>query len=802
MALTALPFTYSKFPLKILNKGPEFFKAQAEHQEQKPRKTAAELLAESRHRYVKTSAGEDVYSDKNGRQGETQLCEVGDEEKKLHRNRYETVIFTPGKQQSYNLDVVNQTNSTDNAQNARVQQQGDRPPVPKKPVHLLKPKLNPKDFHSRDASFDSGVYPQSGQNHAKNSGFLQNVTQQTQTELRRDAELVNGQTASRYVNTNNGLQIRHAKSKSAPVTNVDNVTKLVNLFNNLQGDDQTENVERPRDDRCFSYHNSARDIDGQNYGVTDANQNTVRPKSPSARRCVRRHNTVTGNSAVVSPPMEHKYYESKEYDTIENFSHSNRRGLHIQNELFSDNRDPCPTQEWQQSQPDGYGTFPKSPRSVKHEFQYTMRRNSLGKSQLQRWRDFHQPANENSSTAISNNNIESYHESNVRRDSFSKNQSVTKNEWLHDTNRVHKNPEKHELHDARHINHSTVISGTEPSPVKASRQDVTAKSPHTEKKFQIYNQDGANTQKSPSPQRHGVKTVTINMTPPKRIETQKSGRSDRKSPLESQLLSLLLTEFEYKTEVDGKATPISDAGFDSKGDSLKWSSTYHSEKSANENETADDHCPRDRSPVNEKDRAALEKTFQPRYETHTSYVPDFRKYFKSEENLIARRSPNVLMYASLNRRDIADRNNYSRLCGDDFEVLSYHSAESSIRHKVHRSRSDVSHKFSKQNYNSDEDRFFSRMGMEDSTIYDPTGTATEEVFHMMHGPRDRSSVSGDSHWQDFSWQGDLDSPKGPFHMGFPDRLPDISQSVVMKNARIIKWLCDCRKARSRSLSIS
>ncbi|XP_077991210.1 uncharacterized protein LOC144445501 [Glandiceps talaboti] len=776
MALTALPFTYSKFPLKILNKGPEYFKLQAENREQKCRKTATELLAESRHRYVKTTSAENQYS------GHIEYHDSCKKELPSEKNEYETIVFRPFPQQGLNSEAINQATRTHNV--TRNHDIEVKPPVPRKPNYLFQSKRHRQGIHSRDGSFDSGVYPNSGPNHLRSSSLLQTSTQETQTNF-PISDPLNGNRPSQILRTHNGLKIHHVKSKSAPVSNSYHVSKMVNLFNKLGDDDIPNATEHMTKDNRQAYHNSARQIsDGY-----DSNQNSLRPKSPCARRCDRRHHTVSGGEALIQHTDHKDYNESNQHKTRPKpCSYSDQEALtqdiekknkrqplqeHFQNEIENMNFSQSPELENHESQHFGlendpkssrqdqsqtvgtkykYDTFPKSPRASKHPF------------------------------------------SNLRRDSLTRSPKIARRNWCHEDdngNRVSPNIDRQDYPEFRPRQNSDARS------LNALRREhlpegSEGKAVYTEKVIQGSDLPS----KSPIAQRRGAKLGMMNVSPTRRMDLQKSPRNDRKSPLESQLLSLLLTEFEYKREVDGKATPISDAGFDSKGDSLKWSSTYQSEKSI------DDNHGNNSTGIYQGDNVhtgavemKVERIVQPQYETHISPVRHYHKYYQSEVNLLDRVVAPIT-YASMNRVDLTNQRYYDEVDGNN----SQHSTGSSFRRRLQRSKSDISHRFSKSSFGSDPDRFFNEMGMDYSTFANPTWERVEEIFHMMHGPRDRSSVSGDSHWGELSWRSDQ-STKGPFRMGIPDRLPDTSQSVVMRNARIIKWLTECRKARSRSLSI-
>ncbi|XP_072045258.1 uncharacterized protein [Amphiura filiformis] len=103
---------------------------------------------------------------------------------------------------------------------------------------------------------------------------------------------------------------------------------------------------------------------------------------------------------------------------------------------------------------------------------------------------------------------------------------------------------------------------------------------------------------------------------------------------------------------------------------------------------------------------------------------------------------------------------------------------------------------------SDLDRFFDRMGLDESVLkrIDSHSPTEEEAFHPMHEMKYYDSDSMYSNESDNISQGSKVSDDGLLRRHLTSRLPDQSQSIVMRNARVIKWLCHCRKARTQSVS--
>lgn len=105
------------------------------------------------------------------------------------------------------------------------------------------------------------------------------------------------------------------------------------------------------------------------------------------------------------------------------------------------------------------------------------------------------------------------------------------------------------------------------------------------------------------------------------------------------------------------------------------------------------------------------------------------------------------------------------------------------------------------------DQFFDRMGLDDSilkVVGKPHIYDEEEVFHEMHVWRTRGhrgSESDDSNTSYAMSETSNVSEEGVMNLRkFTKQLPDQSMSIVTKNARVIKWMCQCKKARNQSIS--
>ncbi|XP_063967825.1 uncharacterized protein LOC129280711 [Lytechinus pictus] len=105
------------------------------------------------------------------------------------------------------------------------------------------------------------------------------------------------------------------------------------------------------------------------------------------------------------------------------------------------------------------------------------------------------------------------------------------------------------------------------------------------------------------------------------------------------------------------------------------------------------------------------------------------------------------------------------------------------------------------------DQFFERMGLDESllkVVGEPHVYDEEEVFHEMHVWRPRAhrgSESDDSNTSYAMSETSNVSEEGVMNLRkFTKQLPDQSMSIVTKNARVIKWMCQCKKARNQSIS--
>lgn len=128
---------------------------------------------------------------------------------------------------------------------------------------------------------------------------------------------------------------------------------------------------------------------------------------------------------------------------------------------------------------------------------------------------------------------------------------------------------------------------------------------------------------------------------------------------------------------------------------------------------------------------------------------------------------------------------------------------------IQRSRSDLSHRFNRNSAeysdfgsrlsrtSTDLERFFNEMGLDGSTLdaglHDHSPCRDESIHFFecassIASPANRSICSGDSRRSD----------RVLSELDIHDR--NSCNSVVERNARIIKWLCSVRKARSKSTS--
>ncbi|XP_022089714.1 uncharacterized protein LOC110978760 [Acanthaster planci] len=108
---------------------------------------------------------------------------------------------------------------------------------------------------------------------------------------------------------------------------------------------------------------------------------------------------------------------------------------------------------------------------------------------------------------------------------------------------------------------------------------------------------------------------------------------------------------------------------------------------------------------------------------------------------------------------------------------------------------------------SEVERFFNQMGLSESFLQSPLSpllySDEDEVFHDMHEYK-HTREEDDDEGGNFSTensdnisQGSKVSEEG---LGLAKKLPDTTQSIITKNARVIKWLCQMRKARAASIS--
>ncbi|XP_071807443.1 uncharacterized protein [Asterias amurensis] len=120
-----------------------------------------------------------------------------------------------------------------------------------------------------------------------------------------------------------------------------------------------------------------------------------------------------------------------------------------------------------------------------------------------------------------------------------------------------------------------------------------------------------------------------------------------------------------------------------------------------------------------------------------------------------------------------------------------------------RSKSDLgmSPRCSISSAHSEVDYFFNQMGMNDSFFQGPLSplhySDEDDVFHNMHEYKHDRAGSFSTEDSDNISRGSNVSNEG-LHLA--KKLPDTSSSIITKNARVIKWLCQIRKARASSIS--
>lgn len=141
---------------------------------------------------------------------------------------------------------------------------------------------------------------------------------------------------------------------------------------------------------------------------------------------------------------------------------------------------------------------------------------------------------------------------------------------------------------------------------------------------------------------------------------------------------------------------------------------------------------------------------------------------------------------------------------NDITVIDPHSSVDSTktprsrshsRTKSHRSNSDVSS--TSASSLSQLNKFFDMMGLESdvlSSVLQPVSYEDDSVFQDMHtwrvGSSTNSSQSGGLS------EGSRVSEDGVMNMKRLTKLPDQSQSIITKNARVIKWLVQCKKSHT------
>ncbi|XP_071506677.1 uncharacterized protein [Diadema antillarum] len=182
--------------------------------------------------------------------------------------------------------------------------------------------------------------------------------------------------------------------------------------------------------------------------------------------------------------------------------------------------------------------------------------------------------------------------------------------------------------------------------------------------------------------------------------------------------------------------------------------------------------------------------------------PFRNKNFSSDEDVIPEEHTRKSFWQTKAQLDLPS--SQQKTVGTDQNAATDGDSESAdTQSAMHRSKSEPSNATLASELNS----FFDQMGLEDAIlelvgkphIYDE-----EEVFHDMHVWRTRtlqSSESDDSNTSYAMSETSNVSEDGVMNLRkFTKQLPDQSMSIVTKNARVIKWLCQCTKARKQSVS--
>ncbi|XP_038057384.1 uncharacterized protein LOC119728980 [Patiria miniata] len=160
------------------------------------------------------------------------------------------------------------------------------------------------------------------------------------------------------------------------------------------------------------------------------------------------------------------------------------------------------------------------------------------------------------------------------------------------------------------------------------------------------------------------------------------------------------------------------------------------------------------------------------------------------------------------RKPLHNRNRNAKPVNREDAVSPPESLTSPTRRDFRRRRSKsdlgVSPRCSVSSAHSDVERFFNQMGLNESFFQGPLSpmpySDEEEVFHEMHEykhVRDDDDGTFSTENSDNISRGSKVSEEG---LRRAKKLPDTSQSIITKNARVIKWLCQMRKARAASIS--
>lgn len=137
-------------------------------------------------------------------------------------------------------------------------------------------------------------------------------------------------------------------------------------------------------------------------------------------------------------------------------------------------------------------------------------------------------------------------------------------------------------------------------------------------------------------------------------------------------------------------------------------------------------------------------------------------------------------------------------------LTPYYSASSQLQRKpVSRSKSDVSHRYSKPNFprrnnytNAEIERFFDTMGLDTNAwhhVTSPSSISSPPCFFESISSVDSNDDRNSECSDDESLPGVLHPKEGLRNHDLRVHGP-LETSIVEKNARVIKWLYNCRKA--------